>query len=70
MRMRNDWLIFAGVAGASAVAAAAWAAHGLSGDPAAQQWADTASRQQLAHAVVVMALSTAPRGLGRAADLC
>lgn len=51
-----SWLIIAGIAGAGAVAAAAWSAHGLAGNPTAQAWAETASRLQLTHAVALLAI--------------
>lgn len=69
MSYRSYWLIFSGVVGAAGVAAGAWAAHGLNDNPAAQQWADTASRYQLLHAAVLAALSVAAPDWGRRAGL-
>lgn len=54
------WLIIAGVFGAMAVAAGAWAAHGLADNPTAQVWAETASRYQMLHGAVIAALALAP----------
>lgn len=59
MTRKNGWLAVAGALGATATAAGAWAAHGLSDNPAAQIWAETASRYQMIHAAVIVALATA-----------
>lgn len=60
MERHGIWLIVAGVFGAMAVAAGAWAAHGLADNPTAQMWAETASRYQMLHGAVIAALALAP----------
>ena len=59
MKRSGLWLIVAGVFGAMAVAAGAWAAHGLADNPTAQVWAETASRYQMLHGGVIAALALA-----------
>lgn len=49
------WIAWAGLQGAVAVAAAAYASHGLAGVPQAQEWARTASQMQLWHALALVA---------------
>ncbi|NYZ15040.1 DUF423 domain-containing protein [Azospirillum sp. RWY-5-1] len=49
------WIAWAGLQGAVAVAAAAYASHGLAGVPQAQDWARTASQMQLWHALALIA---------------
>ena len=49
------WIAWAGLQGAVAVAAAAYASHGLAGMPQAQDWARTASQMQLWHALALIA---------------
>lgn len=49
------WIVWAGVQGGIAVAAAAYASHGLAGLPQAQEWARTASQMQLWHALALIA---------------
>jgi len=53
--MMRIWIVVAGVSGAMAVAMAAWAMHGLSGDPAAQELAHKGSYYQLTHALALLA---------------
>ena len=55
----GPWLVAAGLNGLMAVAMGAFAAHGLraSLDPAALAWVETASRYQLAHALVLVAVA-------------
>jgi uncharacterized membrane protein YgdD (TMEM256/DUF423 family) len=54
------WLVAGSVNGLIAVAMGAFAAHGLKGllDPAALAWVETASRYQLAHALVLLAIAS------------
>lgn len=59
MERNGFWLIVAGIFGAMAVAAGAWAAHGLADNPTAQVWAETASRYQMLHGGVIAALAVA-----------
>lgn len=68
MERNGLWLIVAGVFGAMAVAAGAWAAHGLADNPTAQVWVETASRYQMLHGGVIAALALAQgKGGGMAA---
>lgn len=59
MERNGLWLIVAGIFGSTAVAAGAYAAHGLADNPAAQVWAETASRYQMLHGGVIAALAFA-----------
>ncbi|MGC2856289.1 DUF423 domain-containing protein [Novispirillum sp. DQ9] len=67
MRM---WLVLAGINGAMAVAAGAYASHGLAeAGPQAERWMQLASTYQLVHAVGLVALAAATpalRATGRA----
>ncbi len=49
------WIAVAGVSGAMAVAMAAWAMHGVSGDPAAQDLIHKGAYYQLTHALALLA---------------
>ena len=50
-------IVLAGLSGAMAVGMGAWAAHGLSADPVAQQWVQKGSHYQLVHAAALLAVS-------------
>jgi uncharacterized membrane protein YgdD (TMEM256/DUF423 family) len=58
--------VLAALSGAVAVAAGAYGAHGVTGDPA--EWLKTGAHYQLVHAVAVLALVGRP--LGRFAGWC
>lgn len=55
------WIAFAGIQGAVAVAAAAYASHGLADLPQAQDWAQTASQMQLWHALALIGAAVCGR---------
>ena len=50
-------IIIAGLSGAMAVAMGAWAAHGLGGDPVAQELVQKGAHYQLTHALALIAAS-------------
>ncbi|KAA0576507.1 DUF423 domain-containing protein [Azospirillum sp. B21] len=50
------WIVFAALNGAVAVAAGAYASHGLAGQPQAQEWFRTAGMYQMAHALALVLL--------------
>lgn len=52
-RVERIWIVIAGLNGAMAVAAGAWASHGLAADPQAQGWARLAGEYQLWHALAL-----------------
>ncbi len=51
----RPWVVLAGLNGAMAVGLAAYAAHGLAGDPSGQSLAERASHLQLVHALALLA---------------
>ena len=51
------WIVIAGLSGAMAVSMAAWAMHGLSADPAAQELVHKGAYYQLTHALALLAAS-------------
>ncbi|MEY4976024.1 MAG: hypothetical protein RIQ97_1219 [Pseudomonadota bacterium] len=57
-------LVLSGLAGASAVALSAWAAHGLRAQPALQGLMETATAQQQVHALALLGLCLAMRQWG------
>lgn len=50
------WIVFAALNGAVAVAAGAYASHGLAGQPQAQEWFRTAGLYQMGHALALLLL--------------
>ncbi len=63
------WVLVAGLNGFMAVGFAAYATHGLAGDPPAQALAQLASQFQLLHALAVLAAERLGREGRRAAGL-
>ncbi|AWU96402.1 DUF423 domain-containing protein [Azospirillum ramasamyi] len=58
------WIAFAALNGAVAVAAGAYASHGLAGQPQAQEWFRTAGTYQMAHALALVLLVALAGRLG------
>lgn len=50
----RPWIVVAGLSGLMAVGMAAYGAHGLAGDDAAQAWAAQASNYQIIHALALL----------------
>ncbi len=55
--MTRAWIVLAALNAFLAVAAGAYAAHGLAADPMAQGLADKASRYQMTHALALLAVA-------------
>lgn len=55
------WIAVAGVQGAVAVAAAAYASHGLADLPQARDWVTTASQMQLWHSLALVGVAVCGR---------
>ena len=68
-RLVLPWVLVAGLNGFMAVAFAAYATHGLAGDPRAQALAQLASQFQLLHALALLAAERLARDGRRAASL-
>ncbi|AWK85846.1 DUF423 domain-containing protein [Azospirillum thermophilum] len=63
------WLFFAALSGAMAVAAGAYASHGLAGDARAQELVRMAAQHQMWHGLALVALAALVRRVGGAGRL-